>query len=130
MQGYHHVPKPSCSRLPIPTNTSRRDEVLLMSLMYPNNLFNSHMYRNTYLVESPLCRKCKLHEETPYHIILQCAEQSRDARHFLGEILGGEEIEEEDSITLLNGSRHPEFIKLCLNILSENVYTDQFDLSV
>lgn len=129
LEGYHHTPKPSCSRLPIPTNTSRRDEVLIMSLMYSNNLFNSHIYRHTYLVESPLCRKCKQEEETPYHIILQCSDQSQEARRLLGEILAEEELQQEDSITLLNGSRHPVFLRLCLDILSENNYCDHVDLT-
>ena len=67
LEGYQHAPKPTCSRLPIPTNTTRKNEVLLMSLFYPNNLFNSHLYRNTYQVESPLCGRCSRQEETPTH---------------------------------------------------------------
>ena len=45
LNGEHHIPRPSCSRLPIPLNTSRRDEVLLMSSMYQQNLMNSFVYR-------------------------------------------------------------------------------------
>ena len=37
MDGFQHVPKPSYSRLPVPANTTRREEV---TLMYTNNLFN------------------------------------------------------------------------------------------
>ena len=128
MDGFQHVPKPSCSRLPVPANTTRREEVILMSLMYTNNLFNSNLYRNTYLVESPLCRRCKEKEETPYHMILECSEQSEEARQLLGDILSEQEIQMEDCTTILNGSRHPAFIRLCLDILSRCEYCVHVDL--
>ena len=35
LEGYHHKPTPSCSRLPIPKNTTRKQEVLLMSKVQP-----------------------------------------------------------------------------------------------
>ena len=44
LEGKHHYPSPRCSNLPIPLNTSRESEVKLMSLFYPNNLFNSFLY--------------------------------------------------------------------------------------
>ena len=123
-----HVPKPSCSRLPIPANTTRKQEVLLMGLMYPNNLFNDFIWRHTYLIESPLCQKCQEVEETPYHIILQCSNRAIQARQMLEEILSTEEVEQEDYITILNGSRHQKFIKLCLEILSEGNYREEIIL--
>ena len=126
--GMQHVPRPSCNKLPIPRHTSRREEVILMSLMYPNNLFSDFLYRHTYQVPSPLCQHCHQQEESPYHIILQCSNRSNEARLLLGEILNEEEIQQEDHITILNGSRHENFIKLCLEILSEGTYRDQIDL--
>ena len=123
-----HTPKPSCSNLQIPSNTSRKQEVLLMSLMYPNNLFNDFIWRHTHLIASPLCRKCKQVQETPYHIILQCSNQANQARKMLEEILSTEEIDQEDYITILNGSRHQKFVKLCLEILSEGTYRDEIIL--
>ena len=130
MEGIQHPPKPSCSKLPIPHNTTRREEVLLMSLMYPNNLFNDFIYRHTYQAQSPLCQRCNQQEETPYHIVLQCSNRANEARHLLMEILSEEEIAQEDYITILNGSRHKKFVELCLNILSQGTYRDEIDLSV
>ena len=121
-EGIQNTPKPSCKSLPIPKNTPRKDEVLLMSLMYPNNLFNDFVWRHTYVAPTPLCQKCHLQEETPYHIILQCSERAQDARMMLSETLSEEEIAQEDCITILNGSRHENFIKLCLDILSQGNY--------
>lgn len=128
IQGNHHVPKPTCTRLPIPMNTTRREEVLLMSTMYPNNLFNDNLYRNTYLIPSPLCQKCKRQEETPYHIIMECSDRAQEASELLREVLSEEEVQQEDYITILNGSRHKDFIKLCLDILSQNTYRDHIEL--
>ena len=130
MEGISHPPKPSCSKLPIPRDTTRREEVLLMSLMYPNNLFNDYLYRHTYQVPSPLCQNCQQQEETPYHIILECSNRANEARQALGEILGEDEMGQQDYITILNGSRHESFLKLCLDILSEGTYRDQIDIGV
>ena len=100
-----------------------------MSLFYPNNLFNSHVYRYTYQVESPLCGKCRRVEETPYHIILQCSDLAGEALRLLGTQITEEEIQQEDTITLLNGSRNPDFLKICLDILAQQEYRDQIDLT-
>ena len=123
--GNQYVPKPSCNKLPIPENTSRKEEVLLMSLMYPNNLFNDFLYRHTYQVPSPLCQICSQQEETPYHIILECSNRANDARLMLSEILNVQEIIQGDCVTILNGSRNQRFLKLCLEILSEGHYREE-----
>lgn len=127
-EGYQHVPTPSCNILPIPTTTSRQEEVLMMSLFYPNNLFNSNMYRNTYQVESPLCRKCHQEEETPFHIVVQCSDNSEEVKQLLQDILGEEELK-EDTTTLLKGSRDQRFLELCLDIISQQNYSVHVDLN-
>ena len=130
MEGIQHPPRPSCKKLPIPKSTTRREEVLLMSLMYPNNLFNDFIYRHTYQVPSPLCQQCQQEEETPYHIILQCSNQANTARRLLCEIMSEEEIAQGDYITILNGSRHENFVKLCLEILSQGDYREHIDIDI
>ena len=129
-EGIQYPPKPSCKSLPIPRNTSRKEEVLLMSLMYPNNLFNDFLWRHTYQVQSPLCQKCHLQEETPYHIIFQCTNHANTARKMLKKILNDDEILQEDCITILNGSRQENFIKLCLEILSQGTYREEIILDI
>ena len=98
--------------------------------MYPNNLFNDFLWRHTYQVQSPLCQKCNIQEETPYHIILQCSNLANDARSILKKILSEDEISQEDTITILNGSRQENFIKLCLEILSQGTYREEIILDV
>ena len=51
-----------------------------MSLMYPQNLMNSFLYRHTHSVESPLCQKCGREEETPYHVIWECSDHQEENR--------------------------------------------------
>ena len=100
-----------------------------MSLMYPNNLFNDFIWRHTYLIPSPLCQNCQQDEETPYHIILQCTDRAIQARKMLEEVLSTKEVQQEDCITILNGSRHKKFMQLCLEILSEGNYRDEIILN-
>ena len=128
MNGEHHTPRPSCSRLPIPINTPRSDEVLLMSTMYQQNLMNSFVYRHTYVVESPLCPRCRSEEQTPYHIVWQCNEYAEDIQQLMINILGEEEVQQSDSITLLNCSRDPRFIQMCLTLLQEGDFRRDIDL--
>ena len=128
LNGEHHIPRPSCSRLPIPLNTSRRDEVLLMSSMYQQNLMNSFVYRHTYTVESPLCPRCHSEEQTPYHVIWKCNDYFEDIQQVMSEILGEEETQHPDSTTLLNCSRDARFIQLCLSVFQEGEFRTEIDL--
>ena len=129
LDGYYHKPTPSCSHLQIPKNTTREQEVLLMSLFYPNNLFNSHIYRHTYQAESPLCRKCGRDEETPYHIILECSDLAEEAQRLLAKIISEDELRINDCITLLHGRKSPDFLKICVDILSQQEYRVHIDLN-
>ena len=71
MEGYSAVPEPSVKILPIPKNTSRNEEIILMSFMYKNNLLNNFLWQQD-KVESPLCHKCKAAEVTPEHALFEC----------------------------------------------------------
>ena len=128
-EGLQYTPKPSCSSLPVPRDISRKEEILLMSMMYPNNLLNDFLWRHTYQVQSPLCQMCNSHEETPYHVILQCSQHAHEARKMLCELYNADEVAQEDYIIILNGSRHEKFIRLCLDILSEGIYRHEIILN-
>ena len=117
LNGELNVPTPSCQKLPIPDHTTREDEVLLMSLFYPQNLFNSFVYRHTYQTESPLCSRCTSKEETPFHIVYECNNNKEKICSIVDKIVG--DIHYEDCNTLLNCSRNEEFIHCCLNVLKQ-----------
>ena len=127
VEGEGHIPRPSCSRLPVPLNTTREEEVLLMSLMYPQNLMNSFIYRHTYSVESPLCQRCGREEQTPYHIIWECNDYRDEMQQLMTGIIE-EEVLQADCTTLLNCSRNKEFIQLCLQVLRQGDFRHHIDL--
>ena len=128
VEGEGHIPRPCCSRLPVPLNTTREEEVILMSLMYPQNLMNSFLYRHTYIVESPLCQKCGIEEQTPYHIIWECNDNREEMQQLMTGIIE-EEALQVDCTTLLNCSRHKGFIQLCLEVLRQGEFRHHIDLS-
>ena len=131
MEGYSHLPSPSCSNLPIPVSVARDVEVKLMSLFYTNNLCNSFLYRVS-RVPSPLCSDCGLEEETPYHIVLNCPKVDPELRaramSILTDINGEEGVIQEDTVTLLNGSRDHKFIDVCLKIVESAIMRDSIEL--
>ena len=127
IEGYDHAPIPSCTKLPVPAKVTREEEVLLMSMFYPNNLLNNNVYQLTYKIESPLCYKCKEKEESAYHVILECSDQSNEA-YRLVESLSKDNIVHQDFISLLNASRNTKFIQICLDILAEREHRHHIDL--
>ena len=129
VEGDPHVPKPKYMKLPIPQNTSRREEVLLMNMFYPQNLLNSFVYRHTYCEESPLCPRCKLHEQTAFHVIYECNDHSDVIQEIILSSVGDEEVQKADSISLLNCSRNEEFIKMCLVVLRLGEFRQSIDLN-
>ena len=97
--------------------------------MYMSCICGGYIHISVYIyIYIQLCQKCQQQEETPYHLILQCSDRANEARQLLTETLSEEEIGQEDYITILNGSRHENFIKLCLEILSQGDYRDHIDL--
>ena len=127
-EGDPHIPRPSCSKLPIPADTSRDEEVLLMSLFYPQNLFNSFVYRHTYCEESPLCPTCTISEQTAHHVICVCNNHSEEIRQTVRELVGEQELQQEDTTTLLNCSRDKTFLQLCLQTLREGNFRTHITL--
>ena len=127
VDGEQNVPKPKFQKLPIPHNTTREEEVRLMSLFYPQNLFNSFVYRHTYVTESPLCSKCKLKEETSFHVMYECNNNSAQIRQIVDKIVGEDTY--ADCNTLLNCSRNEEFLKACLTIIRQENFRKEINLN-
>ena len=67
-------------------------------------------------------------EQTPHHVIFQCNDHSEEIKQLMIEILGEEAAHEADSTTILNCSRDPRFIQLCLTILQEGEFRTEIDL--
>lgn len=123
LDGYHDSPNPSCDPLPIPRNTTRETEVLLMGLMYKNNLSNSSLYKIG-RVPSPLCTLCESEEDTADHILFRCREVDQELRssaatsYMLANNIRERQGTETDHIGLLKCSRDKAFILSCVQIIN------------
>ena len=128
IEGYSAIPEPSMKILPIPNNTKRNEEILLMSFMYKNNLLNHFLWLQD-KVESPLCHKCKISEETPEHILFECLAiepelQQRIKKNYILEnhIQAPHEI--DAYIGIINASRNDCFIADCLELVRTSKYRE------
>ena len=64
-----------------------------------------------------------------YHVILECSELAGEARTWLATQISEEELQQIDTVTLLNGRNNPNFLKICLDILEQHEYRSQIDLT-
>ena len=124
LEGWPFIPKVSVNTLPIPLNTSREVEVLIMSLLYKNNLLNSFLYGlNRNYSHSPLCA-CGLEEQTTIHLLTNCyytEETVRDNAIF--QLNFGNDnlnLDELGTVAALNCSRDPSFVQLCKEVVENN----------
>ena len=87
LEGWPHIPKVSLAPLPLPHGTNQEMEVLVMSLFYINNLFNSFLFRfDRTRWESPLCLWGE-EEQTALHLLTSCAFTEDDTRNEANHLL-------------------------------------------
>ena len=128
--GYSIIPKPSCVPLPIASTMDRSSEVLLMSLLYENNLLNDFLHKVNQC-ESPLCY-CGEAVQTSAHIIFQCQKISEDYRaaalQHLQNISGRIGLDTINTTVILNAIRDKQFICIVCDIL--NLHGDNLRKSI
>ena len=120
--GLWHTPNPSCKGIPINSDI-REVEVLVLSLLYKNNLLNEFLHgMNSNKFCSPLCT-CGREEQNAHHVLFRCplvkAELRAEAYHELEQAVGRETASIEDTITLLNASRYQPFMEKVMEIVTE-----------
>ncbi|KAL5256622.1 hypothetical protein ACHWQZ_G011765 [Mnemiopsis leidyi] len=123
-EGWHDVPQVSCSPLPIPFGLSRDTEVLIMSLMYKNNLLNSFLFRqNKSKWTSPLCA-CGAEEQSALHILTSCElvncglrSEAQRIMKLCNDLGSSEDPTFEENCAILNCSRDSKFICICAEIV-------------
>ena len=124
LEGHATSPKPSCSVIPIPQNTSREAEVKLMSLLYKNNLLNSFLYKIG-RAPSPMCSGCGREEETAKHILFECTTVDESLRseafsEYNRLNVNTPELSHDDTfIGLLNAIKDSKFVCVSLRILED-----------
>ena len=126
LEGKTRTPCVRALPLPIPMGISRDYEVKLMSMFYNNNLLNYFLYdtqRNQ--CSSPMCPFGD-GEQIAFHILTDCKMVPSSTRNVIIEcMMLHNMIEDEDKlvadeVSILNCSRDPIFIKLCLSIILSN----------
>ena len=122
-EGWSEIPRVSCNPLPIPLGVSHEVEVLVMSLMYKNNLLNSFLFRVDRAVASPLCI-CGSDEQTAIHLLSSCDLVDMDlkcqAKHIItlcNSSMSMVNLAAEQCSTILNCSRDYMFVNLCIGIV-------------
>ena len=124
LEGWSAIPTVSCNPLPIPLGTSREAEVLVMSLMYKNNLLNSFLFGvNRDLWRSPLC-PCGLEEQTSVHLLTNCslvdANLNAEAKRIMclcNNIGTLRDPEFDLNCAVINCSRDSNFINVCIKVV-------------
>jgi hypothetical protein len=123
MEGWSDIPRVSCNPLPIPFGVSREVEVLVMSLMYKNNLLNSFLFRVDRAAASPLCI-CGSDEQTALHLLSSCelvdTNLQCQAERIITLCNSGRPIVDlatEQGSIILNCSRDDIFISVCVKIV-------------
>jgi hypothetical protein len=123
LDGWSNIPKVSTDPLKIPFSASRDDEVKFMSFFYKNNLLNSFVFRiERTICPSPLCI-CLEEEQTGFHLLASCSLVDVDVREqlihrmMLCNLVKHEEELVHDPVTIINSSRDPEFVALCLEVV-------------
>ena len=129
-EGHTYLPKPKCDPLPVPKDLTRREEVLLMSMCYTNNLLNGFLHRfDSRKFPDPLCH-CGEEEQTNYHIVAQCthlnANDKAELMVNIKTVFGERNAVSENYFIFLNSSRDPKVLNiLASNIKSQSEYLHQ-----
>ena len=130
-KGEHFIPTPSCKPLVIPEHTSRSCEVLIMSLMYKQNLLNEFLYQRN-LVNSDVCPNCDEDIQDAHHILFSCSAVSEHHREEVYSELckqtGQDHADVPSATAVLMGSRNKQFIKTCRDIVESQSLRTSIEL--
>ena len=119
-EGLSIIPVAKCTPIPIPKEANREEEVLIMSLFYPNNLLNIFTNRyNAQKFPDPTC-SCGQESQTPHHVLFRCGHNDHNLKTEIFEIfqqIVGAEAEIESHLNLLKACKHANFIKKVAEII-------------
>ena len=72
-EGYSGIPEPKCSSMPTSIGLKRQEEVMVMSMFYPNNTLNSFLHTiNSEKFPTPTCH-CGESSQTAHHVLFNCS---------------------------------------------------------
>ena len=105
LEGHSIIPEPKCTPVPLNSGLTRKEEVMVMSMFYPNNTLNSFLHAiNSDKFPSPICG-CGESDQTAHHVLFNCrhVEESirLEAYRLLQEVVGDENAASESSLVLM-----------------------------
>ena len=132
MDGYDVAPQISTQKLYFPPHTTRRTESIVLSLLYPNNLLNTFLYRYDSLrFKTPLCT-CGNGQQDALHILLYCTHVESSLRLMMEKIIVKDPIHDikllSNSKFLISWSRKRDFIRICTKICESLKDTIRFEI--
>ena len=125
LDGYNIIPDPKCCMIPVPPGTKREEEVLILSMFYPNNTLNNFLHStNSEKFPNPFC-KCGEYHQTAHHILFHCRNTDPNIRielfDTLKKIVGEAEAEIESSLVLLKASKNAVFIEKAAKVINQQM---------
>ena len=121
-EGHNIIPPAKCTTIPIPRETKREEEVLDISLFYPNNLLNSFTHRyNDQKFPSPIC-SCGEEPQTSHHLLFRCNKTDETLRAETFELFKriiGEEAEIDNHLNLLKVCKNEKFLQNITHIVKQ-----------
>ena len=124
LEGHNYILDPKCSPIQIP-KLSREEEVLLISMFYPNNLLNASLHNvNPDKFPNPICT-CGEEHQTAFHILFHCrnvVQQKKDQAAYLLKTIAGEGVfANQHTIALLKATQNKQFILTIYEIVKQQM---------
>ena len=120
-EGWGITPEPKCTPVPTDIGLNRQEEVMVMSMLYPNNTLNSFLHsisRDKF--PNPNCH-CGESLQTVHHVLFNCSNVDEvlrmEAYSKLQEVVGEEEATIENHMVLLKARNSKTFMKVISEIV-------------
>ena len=131
-EGFSIIPEPKCTPVPTSKNLSREEEVMVMSMLYPNNTLNSVLHSiNKEKFPTPLCQ-CGESRQTIHHVLFTCKnveeELRLDAFSRLQQIVGEENAHIDSHLILLKARNCTELMNKINKILQQQRNHLRYDI--
>ena len=110
-------PEVKMMSIALPKKITREEEVLAMSMFYPNNLLNSFLHRLGHaLVSTPMCI-CQEERQTAYHIVMECGMVKKEYHDQMKKLVS-EVTDNQDHMMFINHSRSRAFMDTLVKIVA------------
>ena len=119
--GHCVIPEPQCKPIPLPPGLLREEEVIIMSMMYPNNTLNYFLHSiNQDKFPSPKC-DCGDSNQTAHHVLFNCGyideSMKLEAKNLVQQVVGQADAAIESSLVLIKACQNKEVMYIISEIV-------------